>query len=103
MAKYCGEGFGEGRIPRGARAYGGAGLAPAGRKEIRYWRAPTYVREVLGREADIKKAPGGFTDASTGEVVESQWLFVRMWQGKAVLVRRSMPHLVTFDFRVRAS
>ena len=59
--------------PRGARMCGHGGLPPEGRRHIRYWQSPIWVRDALGGRADIRKAVGGYMDRKTGEFLASPW------------------------------
>jgi hypothetical protein len=61
------------RIPKGARMHGCNGLNDEGRRWVRWWRAPLFVREALGGAADIRKVKGGYMDKLTGEFHESPW------------------------------
>lgn len=60
-------------MPKGARSHGVGGLQPESRRELRYWRAPSFVRDALGLQADIRKMIGGYVNRVTGEVYESPW------------------------------
>ena len=64
---------GLGSYPKGARMCGHGGLPPEGRRHIRYWQAPIWVRDALGGRADIRKAVGGYMDRKTGEFLASPW------------------------------
>lgn len=59
--------------PRGCRMFGVGGLDKAGREEVRYWRAPMWVRDAMPGTADIRKTVGGYFDAYTGDFVRSPW------------------------------
>ena len=59
--------------PRGARMFGCGGLDKMGREEVRYWRAPIWVRDAMPGTADIRKTVGGYLDAYTGEFLRSPW------------------------------
>lgn len=59
--------------PKGARMHGHGGLDAEGRRHIRYWMAPMWVRDVLSGRADIRKVPGGYMDKFTGEFLASPW------------------------------
>ena len=60
-------------FPKGARMCGHGGLLPEGRRHIRYWQAPIWVRDALSGRADIRKVPGGYCDRFTGEFLASPW------------------------------
>lgn len=59
--------------PRGCRMFGVGGLDKSGREEVRYWRAPMWVRDAMPGTADIRKTVGGYVDAHTGEFLRSPW------------------------------
>lgn len=63
-------------FPKGARLFGVGGLTSENREEVRYLRAPFWVRDALPGMADIRKVLGGYVDAHTGEFVPSPW---RVW------------------------
>lgn len=60
-------------FPKGCRISGHGGLPKEGRRHIRYWQAPIWVRDALGGKADIRKVSGGYVDAITGEFLASPW------------------------------
>ncbi len=62
--------------PRGARMSGHGGLLPEGRRHVRYWQAPMWVRDALTGRADIRKVSGGYMDKFTGEFLPSPWRVV---------------------------
>jgi hypothetical protein len=59
--------------PKGARMHGHGGLEPEGRRHVRYWMAPIWVRDALSGRADIRKVVGGYMDKKTGEFLASPW------------------------------
>lgn len=59
--------------PAGARMHGHGGLDPEGRRHVRYWMAPFWVRDALTGRADIRKVSGGYADRLTGEFLPSPW------------------------------
>jgi hypothetical protein len=61
------------RYPKGARMCGHGGLPAEGRRHIRYWNAPVWVRDALSGRADIRKVTGGYCDRITGEFLASPW------------------------------
>ena len=61
------------RYPKGARMCGHGGLQSEGRRHLRYWQAPFWVRDGLGGKADIRKVSGGYADKFTGEFLPSPW------------------------------
>lgn len=60
-------------VPKGARMYGVCGATPEGKRVIRYWRAPLFVRDLLPGTADIRKVNGGYMDKLSGEFIASPW------------------------------
>jgi hypothetical protein len=61
------------KYPKGARMCGHGGLEPEGRRHVRYWQSPIWVREALSGRADIRKVLGGYMDKITGEFLPSPW------------------------------
>lgn len=61
------------RYPKGARMCGYGGLPVEGRRHIRYWQSPIWVRDALSGRADIRKVTGGYCDRITGEFLASPW------------------------------
>lgn len=59
--------------PKGARMHGNGGLDLEGRRHLRYWMAPMWVRDGLSGRADIRKVSGGYVDKFTGEFLASPW------------------------------
>lgn len=59
--------------PKGARMHGNGGLEPEGRRHVRYWMAPFWVRDALSGRADIRKVSGGYVDKFSGEFLASPW------------------------------
>lgn len=64
---------GLGAYPKGVRMCGHGGLPAEGRRHIRYWQSPFWVRDALTGRADIRKVPGGYCDKFTGEFLASPW------------------------------
>lgn len=62
-----------GAFPKGFRTHGCGGLNTESKRELRWWKAPVTAREVLGPDADIRKALGGWFDKLTGEYWPSPW------------------------------
>lgn len=62
-----------GQFPRGFRTHGCGGLNSESKRELRWWKAPVSARDVLGPDADIRKALGGWFDKLTGEFWPSPW------------------------------
>lgn len=81
MAKYMSKGD-EAAFPKGARTYGCGGLDGTGKVEMRYWKLPTWVRDIVNpnrpevlTEVPIvpKRVRGGFSSIETGEFYPSPW------------------------------
>lgn len=63
-------------IPKGARMYALLGMDQAGKREIRWWNAPQYVRERFPQEFDpVRNVGGGWVSRLTGEIVTSGYQF----------------------------
>jgi len=62
-----------GAFPKGFRTHGCGGLNEESKRELRWWKASVEAREVLGVDADIRKAKGGWFDKLTGEYWPSPW------------------------------
>jgi hypothetical protein len=62
-----------GKFPKGFRTSGCGGLNDESKRELRWWKSPSSAREVLGPDADIRKAKGGWFDKLTGEFWPSPW------------------------------
>ena len=77
-------------IPKGARMHGVCGLKSEGKRVVRFWRAPLFVRDALGGAADIRKVTGGYVDRLTGELVLSPWKVTVLPSGR-VFAWREMP------------
>lgn len=78
-------------FPKGARLFGVGGLTSENREEVRYLRAPFWVRDLLPGTADIRKVTGGYVDKHTGEYIASPW---RVWidpAGEAWVFRVDQP------------
>lgn len=74
LAKYASKGDdGMHAFPRGFRVSSVGGLDDAARREMRWWRAPKDARKALGTSADLRKVPGGYSDACTGLFWRSPW------------------------------
>lgn len=70
-SKFCGamaEAF-----PKGFRTHAVGGLSNESKRELRWWKSPSEAREALGKEADIRKALGGYVDKRTGDYWPSPW------------------------------
>lgn len=79
VAKYASKGidFEQAQlIPKGARLCGTGGLTEASRTELRWWKAPTWVRNVFDTVCDLRRAKGGYVNRETAEFLESPWKVV---------------------------
>lgn len=81
MAKYMSKGDAA-AFPKGARTYGCGGLDGTGKVEMRYWKLPTWVRDIVNPSrpeilTEIPNVPkrvlGGFASVETGEFYASPW------------------------------
>ena len=75
IAKYASKGADGPAFPRGVRIHGTGGLDLEGRRQARWWRAPSEAREALGPDADIRFVTGGRVDAHSGVFWRSPWRF----------------------------
>lgn len=73
-------------FPKGLRLYGIGGTIELERVELRYWRAPKFAREFLGRFADIRKVKGGYECKLTSVFCPSPWEFSGMLDGRPFFV-----------------
>lgn len=87
LAKYTSKGqdVGDPPFPRGIRISGTGGHDAEGKRENRWWRAPSEARSTLGLAADIRRITGGRFDALTGLFWESPWVFLLI-EGKPYIV-----------------
>lgn len=79
IAKYASKGIDYEQsqmIPKGARLCGTGGLTEASRTELRWWKAPTWVRDVFNTVCDLRRVSGGFVNRETAEFLESPWKVV---------------------------
>lgn len=60
-------------MPKGARTHGVGGLTGEGARQLRWWKAPTFSRDALGPDADIRKVVGGYVDKCCGLFLRSPW------------------------------
>lgn len=68
IAKYVSKGiemFKEMHLPKGARLSGNGGLNKDSRIELRWWKLPTWVREVFNEICDVTRAQGGYVQRRT--------------------------------------
>jgi hypothetical protein len=59
-------------FPKGIRLHGFGGLKDIEKIEMRYWKAPKYVRDLITEIKDIRKVKGGYEIVNLGWV-ESPW------------------------------
>ena len=88
MAKYLSKGD-FAAFPKGARTYGCGGLEGTAKLEMRWWKLPSWVREVSPlKDAHecFKRVTGGFYSQVTGEMLSSPWEVI--FSGGSVIVRR---------------
>lgn len=84
MAKYMSKGD-FAAFPKGARTYGSGGLKGTAKLEMRWWKLPTWVRQVVGMDDPTKRVVGGFRVHSTGEVLPCPYEVI--FKGGCVFVR----------------
>lgn len=87
IAKYASKGIDAesmSEIPKGARMCGNGGLNKQGRIELRWWKLPTWVRDVWPYITDVARIKGGYVERSTGEFLASP--FTCDFQGGVLLV-----------------
>lgn len=77
------------RYPKGARMHGACGLDKEGKRHLRYWQSPIWVRDALHGTADIRKVVGGYVDRFTGEFLPSPWVVV-FQGGQAWAIRKPL-------------
>lgn len=101
LSKYTSKGLGDSGVamPRGARCFGARGLSSSGKAVVRFWNFPGYVRERWGEGAlDAKRCAGGFVNVTTGQFLESQFLYLSSCRGRSAFVRKSLADFVTFSW-----
>lgn len=79
IAKYASKGvdFEQSQLlPKGARLCGTGGLTPESKTELRWWKSPTWVREVFATVCDVIRTKGGYVNRETWEFLESPWKVV---------------------------
>lgn len=78
LAKYASKGddYDMATLPKGARLSGNGGLAKDSRIELRWWKLPTWVREVFTEICDVGREQGGYRNRSSGEFLASRYRIV---------------------------
>lgn len=79
LAKYASKGIEDGQwclIPSGARMCGHGGISREGRTELRWWKLPTWVREVFSEICDVIRTQGGYVNRESGEYLASPYRVV---------------------------
>jgi len=89
ISKYLSKGsISSSDYPSGARIYGAGGYSEKSRAEARWWRCPSYVREVASiADCPMRAKGGGFLIRATGELLASPWGVVGIAGGIVRLVR----------------
>lgn len=65
-------------FPKGLRLYGSGGLTKIERVELRFWRSPLYVRDLISHKImDVRKIKGGY-ETDIGFVL-SPWQFANFF------------------------
>jgi len=76
-------------FPKSARIYGVGGLTSEGKRVVRWYRAPRWVRDqACASSSDLRKLSGGWTDRSTGLFFESPWVFLGFFMRRPLIYRR---------------
>lgn len=76
IAKYASKGADGPPFPKGVRIHGTGGLDLDGKREARFWRAPSEAREFFGVGSDIRPVTGGRVCALTGLFWKSPWRLI---------------------------
>lgn len=90
IAKYASKGIESDQfelIPKGARMCGSGGLTVPARIELRYWKLPTWVRDVWAAVCDVGRVKGGYCLRSSGEFLASPWKVLFLGGGVFLLKR----------------
>lgn len=82
-------------FPKGLRLYALGGVLPSERVELRWWRSPLYVRQLLTFGADVHKIKGGYEDRVSGSVVVSPWRLSMFLSSRPFFVWDHPPYVVT--------
>lgn len=85
MAKYLSKGD-VANFPKGARTYGSGGLKGTAQLEMRWWKLPTWVREIVTPDDRAKRVLGGFVNRSTSEVMLTPWRV--LFRGGMIYIQR---------------
>jgi len=74
-------------FPRGLRICGAGGVDAAGRRECRWWKLPSYVRDAFDACVNpVRAAGGGFVALATGEWIAARYRFAGVRGGVVRLV-----------------
>ena len=77
MAKYSSKGDGPVNFPKGARIHGCGGLRGEQLQESRFWKRPTWLRDVTRINQTIRRRAGaGWFDLESGQEYQSPWIVV---------------------------
>lgn len=85
MAKYLSKGD-IAAFPKGARTYASGGLQGTAQLEMRWWKLPTWVRELVTPDDRAKRVLGGFVNRSTSEVMLTPWRV--LFRGGMIYIQR---------------
>ncbi|MER2492940.1 rolling circle replication-associated protein [Catenovulum sediminis] len=90
IAKYASKGEDNpDKFPKGVRIYGCGGLSENARNERCWWSMPNWVREIATVEDRPRRAiGGGILLKSTGEILESPWLFAGFSAKGAYIIKK---------------
>lgn len=74
------------KFPKGLRLYGCGGLTKLEKVELRFWRSPLYVRDLINHKImDVRKIKGGY-ETDIGFVL-SPWLFSIFINGSPFFIK----------------
>lgn len=85
MAKYLSKGD-IAAFPKGARTYASGGLQGTAQLEMRWWKLPTWVRELVTPDDRAKRVLGGFVNRSTSEIMVTPWRV--LFRGGSIYIQR---------------
>ena len=99
LAKYASKGddYDLRTLPAGARLSGFGGLNKSSRIELRWWKLPTWVREVFTEISDVGRTKGGYVHRPSGEFLASRFMVV--FRGGALCLLEATTHEQHFGSR----
>ena len=99
IAKYASKGHTDDNgnsFPRGTRLYACGGLNNESKREARFWRLPSYIREQFAKHlplphmSDLRRIKGGFFNKDTGEFLESEYAFCGLKNGSPIIIKKAL-------------